>query len=63
MLRKLWCWLVGWPCSYTDQSKIEITRGAHGIFVNTPQPMVREQTVVQQCKVCGETRTCRTTVG
>ena len=63
MLRKLWCWLVGWPCKWQSQGTSVRQREAYGVHISVAPNMVQEQVEVQRCERCGSVRSCRTVVG
>jgi hypothetical protein len=62
MLKALWCWLVGWPCTWHTNSTHAHRRAAYGVFINCEQPQVTETAHEQTCTRCGRVRTCTTVV-
>jgi len=63
MLKRIWCWLVGWPCRFKTCSSQEAWVEASGIYYNASPRHVKVTRAVQQCKVCGRQRSVETVCG
>jgi len=63
MLRRIWCWLVGWPCRFETRASQESWREALGIYYGVTPARVKVTRAVQQCKVCGRRRSVETVCG
>lgn len=53
MLKRLWCWLVGWPCNWAQVEQYTTTREGYGIFIGAMPPRVHERNIILQCDKCG----------
>ena len=62
MLKKLWCWLVGWPCKWNQEQVCMHTRDAYGVHIGIDPPQVQEQVELQRCTKCGRVRTVKNVI-
>lgn len=62
MLKKLWCWLVGWPCKWRQEQVHTHTRDAYGVYMGAAPPQVQEQVELQRCLKCGRVKTVRNVI-
>jgi hypothetical protein len=57
MLKKIWCWLIGWPCKWQTERSLIRKQPAWGVFINVEPNTVEEQVHFQKCSRCGNVRT------
>jgi hypothetical protein len=63
MIKRIWCWLVGWPCRWNTINTWMTTREACGIWIGCYPPRVAVEHSTQECKICGKRKCISKVIG